>query len=149
MHMCKAMRHKKQHFAFLTAEGKEENPGAGLSCPAVGQHGSINPGVTPQKDEHQGANLRAQILENTEVPDFAWDIRHPTALAVQVSSENSFYTLAGEKLAPAANLLHSSQSRISSPISLETCQELPKPMKVKTDGNKCPATSPLACRRAQ
>lgn len=81
MHVCKAMRHKKQHFAFLTAKGKEENPDVGLSCPAAGQCGPINPGPTLQGDEHQGENLQAQILENTEAPDFAQDTRHPAALA--------------------------------------------------------------------
>lgn len=149
MHMCKAMRHKKQHFTFLKAEGKEENPDVGLSCPAAGHCGPINPGITPQRDEHQGENLRAQILKNTEAPDFAGDIGHPAALAARASSENSFSTPAGENLAPAANVLHSSQSKISSPISLETCQELPKPMKVKPEENKCPATSLLPCRGAE
>lgn len=91
----------------------------GLFCPAAGQCGPINPGITPQRDEHQGENLQAQILENTETPNAAQDMRHPAALAAQVYSEKN--------LAPAANLLHSSQSRISSPISLETCQ-----VKVKT-----------------
>lgn len=48
----------------------------GLSCPTVGQRGPINPDITPQRDEHQGENLQAQTLENTEASDSAWDIRH-------------------------------------------------------------------------
>lgn len=76
MHVCKAIRHKKQHFTFLTATGKEEKPDVGLSCPAGSQCGPISPGITPQKDEHQGENLQAQILENTEAVSFAWDTRH-------------------------------------------------------------------------
>lgn len=56
MHMCKAMRHKKHHFAFLTAEGKEENPDRVFCCPAAGQCDPINPGSL-----HKGVSIEEKI----------------------------------------------------------------------------------------
>lgn len=56
-------------------------------------------------------------------------------------SGNFFHTPAGEN--PAAGF-HSSQSRISSPFCLGTCQETPRPMKATAEDK-----SPPACRRAE
>lgn len=105
MHMCKAMRHKKHHFAFLTAEGKEENPERVFCYPAAGQCDPINPGSLHKGVSIEEKNLSSLILAGTKAPGFARDIRHPAALAARASSENPFCTLSGGNLAPAANLL--------------------------------------------
>lgn len=88
-----------------------------------------DPGPAPQGNEHQGGNLQTEILENTEAPDLAQD----TSCSHSMDSSSVPWL---EKTAPASHPLHPRRSRISSCTSLETCQEFPKPVKVKTEENK-------------
>lgn len=144
MHVCKDMRHKKQHIAFHTAKEKEENPTRGQFLLLQDRE------PLPQAPLHKGMSVKEESA--------SWDAGkhrgtrlgtgHPTPAALTAWIPQ-LCTLAGENSAPAAHPLHPRQSRISSLISLETCQEFPKPMKVKTEENKWPATNPLACRRAE
>lgn len=132
------MRHKKQHFAFLTAKGKEENPTQ--DCSGCCKTGSpTDQGPAPQGHDHQGGNMQVEILENTEAPDLAQDTQHQ----LLCSMDSSILYPGWRKLSTSSSPSYPKQSRISSPISLETCQQFPKPMKVKTEENKRPATNAL------
>lgn len=138
MHACKDMRYKKQHFAFLIAKGKEENPTQDCSC-CCKTESPTNQGPAPQGHEHQGGNMQAEILESTKAPALAQDTQHQ----LLCSMDSSILYPGWRKLSTSSSPSYPKQSRISSPISLETCQQFPKPMKVKTEENKRPATNAL------
>lgn len=74
MHVCKDMRHKKQHIAFHTAKEKEENPTRDSSCCC--KTGSPCPRPRSTREWVSRRNLQAEMLENTEAPDLAQDTQH-------------------------------------------------------------------------
>lgn len=73
--MCVKTRGTKNNMLiFLQQKGKRRTQHGTVL--AAARQGAPASGSAPQGNEHQGGNLQAEILENTEAPDLAQDTRH-------------------------------------------------------------------------
>lgn len=143
--MCvKTQGTKSNTLLFLQQKGKRRTQHE--TVPAAARQGA----PLTQALLHKGMSIKGETCKLRSWKTQRHQTWHGTPNTSCCCSTDSSAPYPGwRKLITSSSPSYPRQSRTSSPISLETCQEFPKPMKAKTEENKCPATNALSCGKAE